>query len=68
MGLSSLLKDGVLNGLMAQIDAMDWPDQGLPFAERVQVLGKIDAEIAQLENDLSALNQAARSAGISIDA
>lgn len=68
MGLSALLKDGILNGLMAQIDAMDWPDQGLPFAERVQALGKIDAEIAQLEYDLSTLNQAARSAGISIDA
>lgn len=68
MGLSALLKDEILKGLMAQIDAMDWPDQGLPFAERVQVLAKIDAEIAQLEYDLSTLNQAARSAGISIDA
>lgn len=68
MGLSALLKDGILKGLMAQIDAMDWPEQGLPFSERSSALEKIDAEISQLEYDLNALNQAARSAGISIDA
>lgn len=68
MGLSALLKDVIHKGLMAQIDAMEWPEQGLPMVERARQLAKMDAEISQLESDLNALNQAARSAGISIDA
>jgi outer membrane murein-binding lipoprotein Lpp len=68
MGLSALLKDAIHNGLMAQIDAMEWPEQGLPMAERKLALEKMDADISTLESDLNALNQAARSAGISIDA
>lgn len=68
MGLSALMSDAIIKGLMAQIESMEWSDQGLPFSERVQALEKIDAEIAKLEQDLNAIHRDARAAGISIDA
>lgn len=66
-GMAAIFKRLMLEGLHAQVDAMDWPEQGLPAAERAKALGELDTSIAKLESELSDMLGSARSAGISID-
>lgn len=67
VGMAAVFKRLMLEGLHAQVDAMEWPDQGLPAAERAKVIHELDASIGALETELSELLGSARSAGISID-
>lgn len=66
-GMSAIFKRLMLEGLHAQVDAMDWPEQGLPAAERANAIHELDESIAKLETELRELLGSARSAGISID-
>lgn len=67
MGMAAIFKKLMIDGLHAQVDAMEWPDQGLPAAERARSILELDDSIGRLERELSELLGSARSAGISID-
>lgn len=67
MGMAAIFKKLMIDGLHAQVDAMEWPDQGLPAAERARAILELDDSISRLELELSEMLGSARSAGISID-
>jgi hypothetical protein len=50
--------------LLKQVDLLDWPDEGLPLAQRTIEAEKLNQGIAQLEKEYSDLIDGAESAGI----
>lgn len=67
-GLSALFKEQVLKALHAQVDAMDWPVEGMPATERAKAMKDLDESISKSERELAELLSSARAAGIAIDA
>lgn len=52
--------------LLAAVDAMDWPDQGLPMVERTQKLAEILVAIGTNEQQQHELLNAAAEAGLDL--
>lgn len=65
--LMALLGPQLRTELFKLIDAMEWPDEGLPMAERIKKLAEMDASISALQKAEAELVQHAAQARIVID-
>lgn len=57
----------ILQGLSRSLDALDWPNEGLPMVQRRVALEKLDEEIAALTEEEQALTESARLAGVIVE-
>lgn len=62
----ALLGESVVPAIERVIDAMEWPEAGLPMAARTKKLAELDATIAQRVAQEAELTSTARAAGILI--
>lgn len=62
--LCALFGDQLTRALVATIDAMEWPEEGLPLADRASRVEKLDEKITALQAEEVALINQAQSAGI----
>lgn len=66
-GIAGLFQPELLASLNAAVDSMDWPQAGLPAAQRVKKLAELDKSIESAEKQIQELKSSASAAGITID-
>jgi len=62
--LCAIFGPQLINALCEQVEAMEWPEQGLPLTLRTAEADKIFERIAQLEQEYEVLTNEAAEAGI----
>jgi hypothetical protein len=64
--MCAMFGPAVKAALMAAVDAMEWPAEGLPLAERAKEIDRIDQQIEKLQVELDGLARQAAEAGINL--
>ena len=64
--LCGLFGAQVTDALIKAVDAMDWPNDGLPYAQRAAALAKVDGDIFKIRARIRALYEQAESVGVSL--
>lgn len=65
--MCALLGPVLNDALMKSIDAMDWPDNALPLANRAKQIEGLDERISTLQNEEAEIITKAREAGLNLD-
>lgn len=64
--MCALFGPQVKQALIAVVDAMEWPEEGLPLAERAKEIDRIDQLLEKLQGELAGLTRQAAAAGINL--
>lgn len=66
--LCGIFGQAVLDALFREIDAMEWPAEGLPMEKRAAKVAALDKQISELMQQEQQLTTDARAAGIVVEA